>query len=298
MALSFSQQVMLSVVIALFVCIFMPRIFGGGGKQQVTKPEHRRIPPLHGRPYSESKGKTNAPAGGTEKKAFPNAQDLRNAVEQEIKSDKMSGSSRGLAFTFMPLYAIGVAIFAAFKFKKINTKEKSQTENDSSEQKTKETEIQLQELERHLSQTEDMLHSLLTQLDPLSGCINTLANEQRSEIMHQLQSIRELMKENGMNKSTFHKTANQTCQDTLEDLIYSLKKQNVQIGEADEDGKESEEQLSDLDDTDRTKSGPVIEEEYNAIVNSLEAEDSDYMDESEVPSNNKTEGLRKRNVKD
>uniref|UniRef100_A0ACB8FNB6 Uncharacterized protein n=1 Tax=Sphaerodactylus townsendi TaxID=933632 RepID=A0ACB8FNB6_9SAUR len=91
------------------------------------------------------------------------------------------------------------------------------------EDKTKETECQLLELEQHLEQTEKMLNSLLTQLDPLSNCINALASEQKDEIMVQLESIRKLMKESGLDKSTVKpQDISHTCQEKLEDLIHSF----------------------------------------------------------------------------
>ena len=41
-------------------------------------------------------------------------------MEQEMKSDKYKGSSnKGYVFTLMPLYAVGVGVFAAYKFLKV-----------------------------------------------------------------------------------------------------------------------------------------------------------------------------------
>lgn len=42
-------------------------------------------------------------------------------MEQELKSDKFkSNSNKGYVFTLMPLYAIGVGVFAAYKFLKVS----------------------------------------------------------------------------------------------------------------------------------------------------------------------------------
>lgn len=57
-----------------------------------------------------------------------NMQQMKKLMEQELKSDKYkSNSNKGYVFTLMPLYAIGVGVFAAYKFLKVN-KKKSNTE--------------------------------------------------------------------------------------------------------------------------------------------------------------------------
>ncbi|MEE6480642.1 hypothetical protein FKM82_012635 [Ascaphus truei] len=290
MALSVSHQVMLSVSLALCVCVLMPRIFGGG----TTKPEPRRSP----QPFlqRESHGKDHLQRGGSEGKTYSNIQQMRNVVEQELKTEKTSGSGRSMAFTLMPLYAIGVAVFAAYKFTKIKKKEKSlsKREKQADENKTKETENQLLELEHHLVQTEQMLNSLLTQLDPISNCVNTLANEQRDEIMNQLQSIRQLMKKSGIDKSASSNPANQICKDTLEDLIHSFKEPESDVCDRDEDGKQSEEQLSDAEETDIIQYKHSTEElDLQTPENSTIVEDSD-----DVTSKQKCDGLRRRNIKE
>lgn len=51
-----------------------------------------------------------------------NLQQMKKRVEQELKSDKYkSSSNKGYVFTLMPLYAIGVGVFAAYKFLKVTT---------------------------------------------------------------------------------------------------------------------------------------------------------------------------------
>ncbi|KAM8971969.1 glioma pathogenesis-related protein 1 [Pelodytes ibericus] len=221
MALSFSHQVMLSVSLALCACVLIPRMFGGRGDTK-TKPDPRIMAPANARPYRETHGKDHKHTVGPEGMAYTNIDQIKKAMEKDLKAEKANGNGRSLAFTLMPLYAVGVAIFAAYKFTKIKTNEKSQS-NKETDKKSKETESQLLQLEHHLSQTEHMLNSLLTQLDPLSNCVNTLASGQRDEIMNQLQSIRLLMKESGIEKTSLTK---QTCEDTLEELIYSFKEQD------------------------------------------------------------------------
>lgn len=45
---------------------------------------------------------------------------MKKLMEQEMKSDKFkSNSNKGYVFTLMPIYAIGVGLFAAYKFLKV-----------------------------------------------------------------------------------------------------------------------------------------------------------------------------------
>jgi len=50
-----------------------------------------------------------------------NMQQMKMMMEQEMKSDKFksSSSSRGYVFTLMPLYAVGVGVFALYQFLKV-----------------------------------------------------------------------------------------------------------------------------------------------------------------------------------
>lgn len=49
-----------------------------------------------------------------------NLQQMKKLMEQELKSDKYkAGGGKGYVFTLMPLYAIGVGVFAAYKFLKV-----------------------------------------------------------------------------------------------------------------------------------------------------------------------------------
>lgn len=50
-----------------------------------------------------------------------NVQQMKKLMEQELKSDKYkSNNNKGYVFTLMPLYAIGVGVFAAYKFLKVS----------------------------------------------------------------------------------------------------------------------------------------------------------------------------------
>lgn len=49
-----------------------------------------------------------------------NMQQMKVMMEQEMKSDKYKpNSNKGYVFTLMPLYAIGVGVFAVYKFLKV-----------------------------------------------------------------------------------------------------------------------------------------------------------------------------------
>ncbi|XP_054845035.1 coiled-coil domain-containing protein 107 [Eublepharis macularius] len=229
MGLSLGQQALLSVVLVLCVFVVMPRMFaggGGGGKTpRAVKGSPGRPDPYQQRPgESERILQSHMNSGNSESKTYQSIQQMRNAMEKELKTERARGNGKDFALTLMPLYAIGVGIFALYKFLKMKSQEESLfTREKITEDKTKETECQLLELEQHLAQTEKMLNSLLTQLDPLSSCINALASEQKDEIMVQLESIRKLMKESGLDKSAVKsKDISHMCQEKLEDLIHSF----------------------------------------------------------------------------
>ncbi|KQK73909.1 coiled-coil domain-containing protein 107 [Amazona aestiva] len=113
-------------------------------------------------------------------------------------------------------------------------------------------EHQLLELEQHLAQTEKMLNSLLTQLDPLSNCVNALACEQKDEIMTQLQSIRRLMKESGLDKSeNTTKDLGNICNAKLEDLIQSFAEHSQEKEMDDREDDSNEDLLEYIDNDDR-----------------------------------------------
>ncbi|XP_077330396.1 coiled-coil domain-containing protein 107 [Lithobates pipiens] len=284
MVLSSSQHILLAVSLALCLCFLVPRMIGGPG--EAGKKDPRRMAPPHRRHSESPKGHMHA--AGSEK-GSSNMNHIKSVMEQEMKSAR-TGESRSMAFALMPLYAVGVALFAAYKFTKIKSNENSRAKSAEEEEdkKTKQTESQLMELERHLSQTEQMLNSILTQLDPLSNCVSTLAVDQKSEIMNQLQYIRQLMKKSGMDKAAPHNPVNQTCENTLEDLIQSFATQQPKVHENDVESK-SEESLLNTMDTDITAHNPVTEE---LSLNDLYKGE----DDADATASPVSEGLRKRNV--
>ncbi|XP_009947872.1 PREDICTED: coiled-coil domain-containing protein 107 [Leptosomus discolor] len=220
---------------------------------------------------------------------------MRNAMEKEIKSEKTRGNGRELAFTLMPLYALGVGVFAAYKFLKMKSHEESLSKKEkSTEDKAKETEHQLLELERHLAQTEKMLNSLLTQLDPLSNCVNALACEQKDEIMTQLQSIRRLMKESGLDKSENKmKDVGHICNEKLEDLIQSFAEHSKEreIGHREDDS--NDDLLEDVDNDYKMEEHELCDE---CEVHQFEpdvVEDQEMINKDAIESEEM--GLRRRN---
>ncbi|KFO77764.1 hypothetical protein N303_11289, partial [Cuculus canorus] len=78
--------------------------------------------------------------GNSESNSYQSVQQMRNAMEKEIKSEKTRGSGRELAFTLMPLYALGVGVFAAYKFLKMKSHEENLSQKEKcTEDKAKET---------------------------------------------------------------------------------------------------------------------------------------------------------------
>lgn len=171
--------------------------FGPGSQQQI----HRSAPSLE------------------------NMQQMKKLMDQELKSDKYKPSSnKGYVFTLMPIYAISVGLFAAYKFLKIKSASDSEAQKAKTARgvkKSEETENQLNELEQRLAQTEKMLNSILTQLDPLTNCVKSVAMEQKSEIMSQLQCIRQLMKKRGMECPNI-RIEEPTCERNIDKLIETL----------------------------------------------------------------------------
>ncbi|XP_060101086.1 coiled-coil domain-containing protein 107 [Heteronotia binoei] len=238
MALSSGQQALISVVLVFCVFVVMPRMFGGGGGKSPRPAKAstgRHDPYQHPQDGSERILQSHMNPGNSESKTYQSIQQMRNAMEKELKTERTRGNGKDFALTLMPLYAVGVGVFALYKFLKMKSQEESlSTREKITEDKTKETECQLLELEQHLAQTEKMLNSLLTQLDPLSSCINALASEQKDEIMVQLESIRKLMKESGLDKSAVKpQDISHTCQEKLEDLIHSFSEHcEEEVGES------------------------------------------------------------------
>ncbi|XP_035989584.1 coiled-coil domain-containing protein 107 [Fundulus heteroclitus] len=201
MVLSTSQQVALAFTAVLLTFVVLPRLFGVGGgtaaKETKFDPRYNRKGPGPGASRGQSVG-VNSP--GSHQSA-DSIQQMKKRMEQEMKSDKYkSNNSKGYVFTLMPLYAIGVGVFAAYKFLKIKSSDDKAQKDKFAKgaKKSAEAENQLNELEQRLAQTERMLNSILTQLDPLTNCVKSVAQEQKNEIMSQLQTIRYLMKKRGM----------------------------------------------------------------------------------------------------
>ncbi|GAA6224553.1 acidic leucine-rich nuclear phosphoprotein 32 family member A-like [Lates japonicus] len=234
MVLSTSQQVALAFTAVLFTFVVLPRLFGVGGgtgaKETRFDPRYTRKGPgpgaVRGQPVN-----VNGPGSP---QTPENMQQMKKLMEQELKSDKYkSNSNKGYVFTLMPLYAIGVGVFAAYKFLKIKSAD-DQAQRDKfakGAKKSAEAENQLNELEQRLAQTERMLNSILTQLDPLTNCVKSVAQEQKNEIMSQLQTIRYLMKKRGMDCPPLN-INEASCERNLDHLIESLGASDSSAAEA------------------------------------------------------------------
>lgn len=225
MVLSTSQQVALAFTAVLFTFVVLPRLFGVGGG---TGTKETRFDPRYTRKAGPGPGAVRGQPinlnGPGSSQTSENMQQMKKLMEQELKSDKYkSNSNKGYVFTLMPLYAIGVGVFAAYKFLKIKSADDQAQKEKFAKgaKKSVEAENQLNELEQRLAQTERMLNSILTQLDPLTNCVKSVAQEQKNEIMSQLQTIRYLMKKRGMDCPPLN-IHEGSCERNLEDLIESL----------------------------------------------------------------------------
>ncbi|MGH0122573.1 UNVERIFIED_CONTAM: hypothetical protein FKN15_033664 [Acipenser sinensis] len=248
-------------------------------------------------------------------------------MEQEMKNEKYKGNNKGFVFTLMPLYAIGVAVFAVYKFLKDKTVgcHNSQVydmylflllEN------------QLHELEQRLSQTETMLNSILTQLDPLTNCVESVASEQKNEIMAQLQSIRQLMRKRGMNRPQLNTegrtscffnipftcstvenrqtdklvlTLNKkepTCDKKLEDLIQSLKESETECNAKEgEEISDSEENLLEDPNADKVLSDICENEDDESKEDDLGVVSSETRNEYVEVTQSVSEELEERELR-
>ncbi|XP_068615720.1 coiled-coil domain-containing protein 107-like isoform X2 [Brachionichthys hirsutus] len=223
MVLSASHQVALAFTAVLFMFVVLPRLFGVGGGPGAKE---TRFDSRYGRKAGPGPGAVRSqPIGSLGSPQNPESvQQMKKLMEQELKNDKFkSSSNKGYVFTLMPLYAIGVGVFAAYKFLKIKSAD-DQAQKDKfakGAKKSAEAENQLNELEQRLTQTERMLNSILTQLDPLTNCVKSVAQEQKNEIMSQLHTIRHLMKKRGMECPPLN-VNEASCGRNLDDLIESL----------------------------------------------------------------------------
>ncbi|XP_074726703.1 coiled-coil domain-containing protein 107 [Strix uralensis] len=303
MVLSVLQQVVVSVVLVLCVFVVMPRMFGGGGGggRAGRSPRGGKAGPGHYDPRQHRGGspqtihQVHLNPGNSDSNTYQSIQQMRNAMEKEIKSERTRGNGRELAFTLMPLYALGVGVFAAYKFLKMKSHEENLSKKEkSTEDKAKETEHQLLELEQHLAQTEKMLNSLLTQLDPLSNCVNALACEQKDEIMTQLQSIRRLMKESGLDKSENKmQDVSHICNEKLEDLIQSFAEHSQEKEMDDGEDDSNEDLLEDVDNDYKIEEHELYDEcevhQFEPdVVEDQEMINKDAIESEEI-------GLRRRN---
>ncbi|XP_062339407.1 coiled-coil domain-containing protein 107 [Osmerus eperlanus] len=229
MVLSSSQQVVVAFTVVLFAFVVLPRMFGvgtTGSKDKAFDPRYnRKAGPGPGPGAVRGQPVSMKTPPGSKAQTLENMQQMKMMMEQEMKSDKYKpNSNKGYVFTLMPLYAIGVGLFAAYKFLKIKSADDTNIQKNKvakGAKKSEETESQLTELEQRLAQTEKMLNSILTQLDPLTNCVKSVAQEQKNEIMSQLQTIRHLMKKRGMDCPPLN-IEEPSCEKNLDDLIESL----------------------------------------------------------------------------
>ncbi|XP_060746035.1 coiled-coil domain-containing protein 107 [Tachysurus vachellii] len=255
MVLSSSQQLVLLFTAALCIFSVIPRLLTGGSARDNKALDPRfRKGPHPGPPLSPAPPQHGPP---------DNVQQVQRLMEQELRKEKakISSNNKGYVFTLMPLYAIGVGLFAAYKFLKIKSADDTHAQKERTIRglcKSEETENQLNELEQRLAQTEKMLNSILTQLDPLTNCVKSVAMEQKNEIMTQLQCIRHLMKKRGMQCAP----TEASCERNLDNLIESLSAMETSCkpGGEREDGEKSD-------------SMPPLEEEYEGGVSGVTKHD-------------------------
>ncbi|KAM4615584.1 uncharacterized protein ACJ7VT_010668 [Polymixia lowei] len=264
MVLSPSQQLVVAFTAVLFTCVVLPRMFGS---KEAREPRYsRQAGPGPGAVRGQSVS-MNAPGSA---QTLENMQQMKMIMEQEMKSDKYKpNSNKGYVFTLMPLYAVGVGVFAAYKFLKIKSADDSRAQKNKVTKgtaKSAEAENQLNELEQRLAQTERMLNSILSQLDPLTICVKSVAQEQKNEIMSQLQTIRHLMKKRGMDCPPLN-IQEASCEHNLDNLIESLAAHDRLVTNAPGNKPNSEEVASGAE--------PACHEH-------LEAKDEDTTDGEEV----------------
>ncbi|XP_061815003.1 uncharacterized protein [Nerophis lumbriciformis] len=221
MVLSTTQQVALAFTAVMLTFVVFPKMFSIGGGNGVK--ESRRDSRYARKGGPGLRGPAASVSAPSSHQSPESVLQMKKLMEQEMKSNKYksNNNNKGYVFTLMPLYAIGVGVFAAYKFLKIKSSD-DQAQKDTfakGAKKSVETENQLNELEQRLAQTERMLNSILTQLDPLTNCAKNVAQEQKNEIMSQLQTIRSLMKKRGMDCPPL----NEPCfEQNLDNLIETL----------------------------------------------------------------------------
>ncbi|XP_064795359.1 coiled-coil domain-containing protein 107 [Oncorhynchus masou masou] len=310
MVFSSSQQVVVAFTAVLFAFVVFPRMFGVGSGAKETRGFDARYNRKAGPGPGAVRGQlVNKNTAGSMSKAqtLENMQQMKVMMEQEMKGDKYkTNSNKGYVFTLMPLYAIGVGLFAAYKFLKIKSADDSQAQKNKDAKgpkKSEETENQLTELEQRLAQTEKMLNSILTQLDPLTSCVKSVAQEQKNEIMSQLQSIRHLMKKRGMDCPPLNIEEPQ-CERNLDDLIESLAAHGhtspelVAPAEDYQSGVVKEEpvhQQHHPESKDEHSVTDAEEEDMPSLEDSCETNIEDIGRAQNIPEEMPTTGLRRRN---
>ncbi|XP_052440232.1 uncharacterized protein LOC127979108 isoform X2 [Carassius gibelio] len=304
MVLSSSQQLVMAFTAVLLVFVLFPRMFGG-----------RDGPgPGVGPGSVKSQNQFHRSAAPQMSQSVENMQQMKKLMEQEMKSDKYkSNSNKGYVFTLMPIYAIGVGLFAAYKFLKIKSSSDSEAQKAKTAQgvkKSAETENQLNELEQRLTQTEKMLNSILTQLDPLTNCVKSVALEQKNEIMSQLHCIRQIMKKRGMECPSI-RIEEPTCERNLDKLIETLAA-SERLPETRQDSQtqaevqprdpreltpesEGEEELEeDEDEENKCTEGSESDSSMPSLEDSADI-GGDDVTVAQKPPEDLTAGLRKRN---
>ncbi|XP_038834007.1 uncharacterized protein LOC120032129 [Salvelinus namaycush] len=312
MVFSSSQQVVVAFTAVLFAFVVFPRMFGVGSGAKETRGFDARYNRKAGPGPGAVRGQpVNKNTAGSMNKAqtLENMQQMKVLMEQEMKGDKYkTNSNKGYVFTLMPLYAVGVGLFAAYKFLKIKSADDSQAQKNKDAKgpkKSEETENQLTELEQRLAQTEKMLNSILTQLDPLTSCVKSVAQEQKNEIMSQLQSIRHLMKKRGMDCPPLNIEEPQ-CERNLDDLIESLAAHGdtspevVAPAEDDQSGVVKEEEPVHLqqhrpESKDENSATDAEEEDMPSLDDSCETNIEDIGLAQSIPEEMPSTGLRRRN---
>lgn len=297
MVLSSSQQLVLLFTAAICVFVIFPRFFTGGSARdnKALDPRFRKGP--HPGP---------APSPAAPQRGPPdNVQQVQRLLEQEVRKEKakISSNNKGYVFTLMPLYAVGVGLFAAYKFLKIKSADDTRAQKERTDRglrKSEETENQLNELEQRLAQTEKMLNSILTQLDPLTNCVKSVAMKQKNEIMTQLQCIRHLMKKRGMQ----YAPTEASCERNLDNLIESLSAMETLSTEMStkpqtDCGEESDFSMPSLEEeredgvggaTDRDEE---MKEEHDEVGVATEEHDVDLYNEEHGGNTDEGEGMAK-----
>ncbi|XP_029617614.1 coiled-coil domain-containing protein 107 isoform X2 [Salmo trutta] len=273
MVFSSSQQVVVAFTAVLFAFVVFPRMFGVGSGAKETRGFDARYNRKAG-PGPGPGAVRGQPVNKNTPGSMNNAQTLENMQQMKIKSADDSQAQKNKAA--------------------------------KGPKKSEETENQLTELEQRLAQTEKMLNSILTQLDPLTSCVKSVAQEQKNEIMSQLQSIRHLMKKRGMDCPPLNIEEPQ-CERNLDDLIESLAAHNdtspevVAPAEDDQSGVVKEEEP-----VHHQQHHPESKDEYSA-TDAEEEEDMPSLDDScetniediglaqSIPEEMPTTGLRRRN---